>query len=267
MSLAELRQHFGVSRDTMAEWLWDVPVPEWTRRPNAKDDLREKALALRRDGRTVPHIAEALGVSRSTAYLWVRHLPLDATIERAHERRSEHSKRVAEARWEPLRKARDAERDAVRAEAAALVGDLSRRDLLLLGAVAYWCEGAKEKPWRPTSMNLQFINSDEVLIRLFLRFVEALGVSRRSLRYRVSIHESADAAAATRSWAEVVGVPAEHFQRATLKSHNPSTVRHNVGDSYRGCLTIYVPKSVKLYWIVEGVMQGIARSEPAAGER
>lgn len=127
-----------------------------------------------------------------------------------------------------------------------------------MGAVAYWCEGAKEKPWRPNNCNLQFINSDESLILLFLRFVETLGVDRSTLHYRLSIHESADVDAATRSWAESIGVPPERFQRATLKKHNPSTVRRNVGDSYRGCLIVYVPKSTPLYRKIEGIMHGVA---------
>ena len=57
----------------------------------------------------------------------------------------------------------------------------------------------------------------------------------------------------------MVAVPADCFRRPTLKKHNPATVRRNVGDSYRGCLIIYVPKSSRLYWRIEGVMAGIAR--------
>lgn len=63
---------------------------------------------------------------------------------------------------------------------------------------------------------------------------------------------------ATRSWAEDIGVPADSFLRPTLKRHNPSTVRKNVDDSYRGCLIVYVPKSDKLYRRVEGILEGVA---------
>jgi hypothetical protein len=138
------------------------------------------------------------------------------------------------------------------------VGDLSRREVVLLGAVAYWCEGEKNKPWRPQQFRMQFINSDADLILLFLRFLEACEVDRAGLSYRLSIHESADVEAATRWWSEVVSVPADKFRRPTVKTHNPSTVRHNVGDPYRGCLVIFVPKSRELYWKVEGLMRGIA---------
>jgi transposase len=260
MSLAQLREHFGVSRDTMATWLWDEPTPEWTRRPRAKDDLRELAVKMRRDGETVPRIADALGVSKSTAYLWVKHLPLDETSEKAQQRRSEHSRRVAETRWEPLRKKRDAARAAINAAEAGWIGGLSDREISLLGAAAYWCEGTKAKPWEPNRCRVTFINSDPLLIRLFLRFLESCGEDRQTLKYRISIHESADAEAAGRWWADVVGVPFEIFRRPTLKTHNPSTVRHNVGDPYRGCLIVDVPDSRELYWRIEGMVRGIGRA-------
>lgn len=260
MSLAELRGHFGVSRDVMADWLWGLPAPEWTTRPRAKDELRATAIRLRAQGWTVPAIATQLEVAKSTAYLWTRHMPLDQTSEEVVARRRRHMEHMREARWEPHRRARDAERAETSRGAAEAVGALSDREISLLGAVAYWCEGGKAKPWRPNACNVQFINSDESLIRLFLRFLESEGVGHCAVSYRLSIHESADVEAATRSWAHVVGVAPESFQRPTLKRHNPATVRRNVGDAYRGCLIIYVPRSSRLYWRMEGIMSGIARS-------
>jgi transposase len=260
MSLAQLRHHFGVSRDTMADWLWGLPTPEWTQRPNAKDDLRAQAIELRRGGCSVPDIATRLGVSKSTAYLWTRHIPLDPTPEHAIERRRRHMEQMREARWEPHCQARDAERAATNAAETARVGALSDREVLLLGATSYWCEGQKAKPWEPNRCRLQYINSDPVLIMLFLRFADLLGVDRSSMQYRISIHASADVDAATRWWADLIGVPVQEFRRATLKRHNPSTVRNNVGDSYRGCLSISVLRSRGHYWRVEGIMHGIARA-------
>ncbi|MBU2662977.1 helix-turn-helix domain-containing protein [Actinoplanes bogorensis] len=257
LSRSQLMQRFGVGNGTLSEWLSGINPPEWTRRPNAKDDLKERAIELRLEGATVPAIALEVGVSKSTAYQWTKHLPLDQTPEQAAERERRRVARMDEVRWEPHRKERDAARAATGERLEAWVGDLTDRELILTGAVAYWCEGAKEKPWGKTSKGLQYINSDPGLILLFLRYVELLGVERGKLTYRLSIHETADIPAATRWWADVVGVPVEDFRRATLKKHNPSTVRLNVGDSYRGCLMVYVPKSSRLYWEVEAVMGGI----------
>lgn len=53
-----------------------VPPPEWTKRPNAKDGCRARAIELRGPGRSVPDISAERGVARSTAYQWVRHYRL-----------------------------------------------------------------------------------------------------------------------------------------------------------------------------------------------
>jgi transposase len=267
MSRSQLMKHFGVGNGTISDWLRGLEPPEWTRRPNAKDDLRETAIEMRSDGYSVPRIATELGVSKSTAYLWTKHLPLDRTPEEeAAARRRNHSKEVADARWAPLNKARDQRRQDLNRAEGAWVGHLSDREVVLLGAVSYWCEGQKSKPWEPNRCRVIFINSDPGLILIFLRFLEVVGEDRLKLGYRISIHESADAEAAGRWWAGVVGVPFERFARPTLKTHNPSTVRHNVGDPYRGCLVIAVPKSRELYWRIEGLMQGIAGTDVVSGD-
>ncbi|HEX4698971.1 MAG TPA: hypothetical protein VH857_06385 [Actinomycetes bacterium] len=38
------------SRSVVRRWVRDLPVPQWTARPNAKDALREQARAMRADG-------------------------------------------------------------------------------------------------------------------------------------------------------------------------------------------------------------------------
>jgi len=221
-----------------------------------KDALRERALGLRGEGWSVNNIAVELGVARSTAWRWVKHLPLDRDSERARKKR-EHSKLMTDAQWAAHRRDRDARHAAIVDEAAGWAGSINERELLLVGAIAYWCEGAKAKPWR-SDIRLKFVNSDPSLVEIFLRFLGALGVPRDSLTYRVSIHESADADAATVWWAGVVNLPAAHFRRPTLKRHKPSTNRLNTGDSYHGCLRIEVPKSRDLYWRIEGMVRGIS---------
>lgn len=266
LSRAELMRRFRVGDGTLREWLEGVDPPEWTRRPRAKDDLRARAAEMRRQARSVPEIARELGVSKSTVYLWTREISPAATPEAMAKWRSRRAKEAADARWAPVNRVRDERRAEVNAAARASVGALGARELLLLGAMAYWCEGAKAKPWEPHRCRVTFINSDPALILTFLRFLELVGEDRRRLNYRLQIHESADVDAAGRWWADVVGVPWERFSRPTLKTHNPSTIRHNVGDPYRGCLIVRVPKSRELYWRLEGLFAGIADVETIAGD-
>ena len=160
----------------------------------------------------------------------------------------------SERRLEGLRKyhdARAAQRAADTDAAAAGIGNLTDREILITGAIAYWCEGIKSKPYRHAD-RVVFMNSDPRLIRFFLRFLEVAGVDPDDLILRVFIHENADIEAAQQFWAEVTGVSPSRFRRPTLKHHNPKTVRLNVGETYQGCLRVDVRRSAELYRKIEG---------------
>ncbi|MEH0841734.1 helix-turn-helix domain-containing protein [Micromonospora sp. CPCC 205711] len=229
LSVAQIRARTGLGRNRVQELLRGVPPPAWTRRPRARDDLRAEAVALRGEGLSVGEIAGRLGVAKSTAYLWVRHLPLDRDGAAERERRRAHSKVMTDAQWGAHRQARDAARAELAEFSSVWVSRLDGRELLLVGAALYWAEGVKAKPWRPHDCRVRFTNSDPALIDLFVRFVEELGVPRGSLRFRVSIHETADADAAVRWWARQVGVGVEAFQRTSPQAasarHGPAQHR------------------------------------------
>ena len=145
------------SNQTLCEALRGEPPPEWTRRPNAKDEVRARARELRGRGMDYEEIASRLGVSKSSVSLWVRDLPTPSrlTYEECRKRSVAGTRRY----WEAERPARDAARSAIRDAAAAEIGQLSEREILLIGAIAYWCEGAKSKPYRRAEQ-VNFINSD-----------------------------------------------------------------------------------------------------------
>ncbi|GFE16444.1 hypothetical protein Sgleb_44910 [Streptomyces glebosus] len=63
------------NNDILNRLLEGVPAPDWTRRPNAKDDLRARARELRKQGLTYDRIQVELGCSKSLISLWVRDLP------------------------------------------------------------------------------------------------------------------------------------------------------------------------------------------------
>jgi transposase len=75
-SRREIKEILGVgSNTTLNELLAGEPPPEWTRRPNAKDDLHAKARLLREQGYDFNRIAAELGVSKGTVSAWVHDMP------------------------------------------------------------------------------------------------------------------------------------------------------------------------------------------------
>jgi hypothetical protein len=250
-SRREIRELLGpMSNSTLNEALQGVPPPDRTSRPNAKDHLRAQARELRTQGLKYGEIASRLGVSKGSVSLWVRDLPRPPKLA-YHESRRRCSEGVRRY-WESERAARDAKRIADRAAAAAEVGSLTDREIIIAGAIAYWFEGEKRKPDRRSNEHVVFINSDPGLIRLFLRFLDTAGVPRNDLAFCVHIHETTDTAAAQRLWLEVTGTPPEQFQKPALKRHNPKTNRKNVGADYHGCLRVTVHRSSALCRKIEG---------------
>lgn len=252
LSRRQIADQLGIrSQKQLTAWLRGTTAPGWTRRPNAKDDVKEQARKLRADGRSIADIATTLGVSKSSVSLWVRDVLL------TDDQRANLSTTAVSSRAASNVARRIALTERVRRDAMAEIGGLSDRELFLVGVTAYWAEGAKAKPWR-TGERVAFINSDPTMVSVFLAFLALVGISPDDCTFRVSIHESADVEEATAYWADVVGVPAAAFGRPTLKRHVAKTVRKNTGDDYRGCLLVYVRRSTNLNRRIAGWWAGIA---------
>ncbi len=243
----------------LSRWLKDVPAPEWTQRPNAKDDVRAQAVAMRHHGRSYREIAEVVGVAKSTLSLWLRDVPLTEEQQRvlALRRPAATSPRAEAIRASSVRR-----RATVRNQARAQIPELSESELFVAGVVAYWAEGSKNKPWR-SGQSVKFMNSDPELVRTFLAWLRLIGVGGERLVFRVHIHESADPAQAVAFWSDAVGAPESQFGKSTIKTHNPRTPRKNVGPEYHGCLVVYVRSSAALNLQIEGWCQGIAAAAQA----
>lgn len=262
LSRRQIRDRLHVdNNDILNRLLEGEPPPEWTKRPNAKDDLRNRARELRLQGWTYDRIQVELGCSKSSISLWVRDLPRP-------ERRdpTEQAKLAARKRWEHELTLRDEERQRTKAAAAQDIGELSDRELFMAGVALYWAEGTKDKP-HARRERVTFVNSDPDVIRLYLTWLDLLRVEREHIRFRVMIHECAAVAAAEHYWADLVGSSPDSFGKTTLKRHNPKTVRKNTGNAYRGCLVVTVRQSAELYRRIEGWWYGIVGAATATDLR
>ena len=257
LSRSQIAEALGLAAgggEPLTTWLRDVPAPAWTKRPRAKDDLREIALAMRREGHSYREIQAVVGVSKSTLSLWLRDVPLTEDQQRTLAMRGPVAtrKNSQAARANATRR-----RTHVQAQARDQITRLEESELFVAGVVAYWAEGSKNKPWR-FGQGVIFINSDPGFIQLFLQWLALIGVGPERLHFKLMIHESADVPASLQYWSAVVGVPPAEFGNTQLKRHNPKTVRRNVGDDYHGCLIVYVRRSAELCLQIAGWCEGLA---------
>ncbi|MEV5972619.1 hypothetical protein [Streptomyces sp. NPDC051921] len=258
LSLRQIRDRLQIyNNDLLHRLIKGEPPPEWTKRPNAKDDLRARARELRMEGKTYDQIQVELGCSKSSISLWVRDLPKPEPHYTPEEQRALMHEGLAR-----LRGAREEERGRIRSAAQEEIGALSDRELFMTGIALYWAEGSKSKPYDRRERAI-FVNSDPGVIETYLAWLDLLGVERDRLGFRILIHESSDLDAAHRYWADLAGIDTSAFAKPTLKTHNPKTVRKNTGDGYYGCLVIHVSRSADLYLRIEGWWSGIVAQAQA----
>ncbi|MET8954417.1 hypothetical protein ACWEQN_02250 [Streptomyces sp. NPDC004129] len=257
-SLRQIRDELKIyNNDILKRLVKGEPPPAWTKRPNAKDDLRARARELRLQGWTYDRIEAELGCSRSSVSLWVRDLPRPEPRFTPEEQQALMREGLAR-----RRAAEDEGRKKIRLAAVGDVGELTDRELFMAGIALYWAEGSKSKPYDRRE-RVVFVNNDPGVIRTYLAWLDLLEVDRKHLGFRVLIHESADVEAAQRHWAGIADVDVSVFAKPTLKKHNPKTVRKNTGDDYHGCLVVHVARSARLYNRIEGWWEGIVAQAQA----
>lgn len=254
---AEIRAVVGdVSDDRLQTWLVGIPRPPQTLRGRALDDVRRECRRLRAQGLSYAEIAAKTGASKGSLSLWLRDQRGPGVKPYAPQEQIRRIQPLAVA----ARKANaTARREAARLSGAARVGAVQRRDLFVAGLALYWAEGAKDKPWRRNG-RVTIINGDADVIRVFLAWLDLVGVAEEDRQYRLTIHESADVSAQEAWWSQGLEIPLASFARATLKRHNPKTIRRNVNEHYHGCLVVSVRRSGALYDAIDGAWRRIVEA-------
>lgn len=117
LSRRQIRDRLKVfNNDILDRMLKGQPAPEWTKRPRAKDDLRDRARELRLQGMTYDRIQMELGCSKSSISLWVRDLPKPAP------RTKEEASAIAKRGWEIVLQRREEKRQEVKRSARGEIG-------------------------------------------------------------------------------------------------------------------------------------------------
>jgi DNA-binding CsgD family transcriptional regulator len=260
----DIAADLGISKSTCSACLRGLPHPPEGTEPALLGAPTDPVVAerlevaaarrMRAEGKLLKEIAECFEVTVKTASVWCSGM---AWPRRARQGGSaEHMDMMRRKYWDRTLAERDVERQALKAASAARVGALCARELELVAVTAYWCEGCKDKSYARRE-KIALINSDPGLILLWEAYLDQLEIAPERRRYSLSIHETADVPAAQQWWAELLDVPSTSFMKATIKRHNPKTVRKNTGDAYRGCLVTRVLQGADLYRHIAGTWEGM----------
>ncbi len=220
----------------------------------AKLSERQQAIKLRKEGKSYSEIIDLVPVSQSSLSLWLKNIRL--TKEQT--KRLLFRKQKGQSRGGLVRrKFREELESKIVEEAMGTIQALSKRELWLLGIIAYWCEGGKQKEGN-ISQGVVFANSDPFLLRLFVKWVkEFCQIRNENIVYTLYIHETGNISLALDYWSKILAIDAKEFGKTSIKRHNVLTKRKNTGENYHGLIRIRVRKSTNLNRTIKGWVMGI----------
>jgi len=223
----------------------------------AKLTQKERAIALRKEGKTYNEILAVVPVAKSTLSLWLR----DVGLSKPQKQHISELRRAAQRRGAAARRnARESHEAQLVEEARAQITSMTKQELLLIGTALYWAEGAKAKPHN-VSQRLDFSNTDVRMLLVYLIWLRTiLHVTDDRLRFSLYIHENARTriSEVKQYWATALNFKPSQIEYIYFKKHNPRTKRKNIHNTYHGILRVTVTRSTDLNRMVRGWVVGIS---------
>ena len=171
-----------------------------------KVHAKSAAIELRKAGHSYNYIAPRVGVSKGTLAVWLADVPYTPnleTIERVGKARAASGEAKSKLKRESFQLARR--------EARVDIGNLSRRDLFMLGLGLYIGEGAK------STLQTCFVNSNPAIINLIIMwFTKAVGLKNENLRIRLHIYPDCSEEESLQFWSETTTIPRSQFLKTIV---------------------------------------------------
>lgn len=168
---------------------------------------REKAISLRRAGYSYTYISERTGLSKSTLSSYLSRVPYTPnkhTRNSIGKARAKSGQTKARIKNESLAFAKY--------QAAKDIGQLSERDILMVGIGLYIGEGSK------TQDIIRVVNSDVRVINLFIKWLCIFGYNKKNLAIRIHLYPDSDITKVESYWSLKTGLNKCQFQKAYIDS-------------------------------------------------
>lgn len=168
--------------------------------------VKSEALKLREAGHSYNYISQIVRVSKSTLSLWladIPYIPNQETIERIGKARAASGQVKSKIKRESIA--------AARKEAEKELGNISRRDLFMLGLGLYIGEGAK------STQTICIANSNPAVIVLMVRWLTKIfGLSQKNLRLCIHIYPDCDQEKSLQYWSKMTNIPISQFRKTSI---------------------------------------------------
>lgn len=220
----------------------------------SKSVQRIRARELRKQGQSIKEIAKKLKVSPGSVSPWCRDIELTPEQTKTLEERARDPYYGRRGIYlASLKRKQNLKINKLIKKGAKEVGNLTKRELFLVGVALYWGEGFKK------DKQAGIANQDPKIINMFIKWLQVCFCYRKTnLVARVIINSSHKGRAdeIQHYWSKQTGIPMEQFRKPTLqtiiwkkKYENPN--------NYYGVLRIKVRKSADFLRSIYGFIEGL----------
>jgi len=220
-----------------------------------KENFKNKAIKLRKDGKSYSEILKHIPVAKSTLSLWLR------SVNLSKRQKQILTLKKIQAAWrggEAKKRDRIERSNIITEQAKMEIEKITNREAWLAGIMLYWAEGSKQKETN-VSVAVKFSNSDPVMLIFFIKWLKKyLKVLDDEIVFEMFIHENYKEKKNDfiQYWSRMLDYPISKFNRVYYKKHNLKTKRKNIENNYHGQLAVMVKKSTDLNRKIIGWIKG-----------
>ncbi len=215
---------------------------------------KQQAINLRNNGMSYSLISERLGISKSTLSNWLKDLPYtpnEQVLFRIRHGQGSYGLRRKQLRIDEI--------SALKAQGVAEIGEISKRDLWMIGLGLWIGEGSK------TMEQIRLVNSDPRVVKLFIRWLrEICELQDDNITVSMHLYPDSDELLSMKYWMNITELPERQFRKTQIDRRLDKKLL-KIGKTPNGTLHITVvsnndsSKGVRLYRRMMGWISGVIK--------
>ncbi len=209
---------------------------------------KEKARALRKQGKSINQIVAEAGLSKASVSEWVRDIVLTEAQKNKISQKGRSIESIEKRRVNRLANEQN-KRQIIIDAAKKDFNEISQEQLKLIGIILYLGEGGK------TQRTVRIANSDPEIIKIMMRFFrEICNVPENKFSGHIHTFTHANIKKTEEYWSKITRIPVDQFYKTYIKSSSASLQKRDTLPF--GTFDIYV-NDVKLFLTIIGWIERI----------
>ena len=195
---------------------------------------------MRKNGESLGDISKKLNIAKSTLSFWCKDVLLSgAAIKKIKTKGKIKSVRGLLKYSELKRRERISRNILQKREGATAVGELSSRDILMIGLGLYWGEGYKYE-----NGEFGFTNSNPYMMRFYFKWLKLWRIEKDVLIFRLTLNEffRREESNIKLFWINFLNIKKEQFSKTTYIKTNLKKASLKDMGKYKGILRVKVRK-------------------------